>query len=439
LQRAALSRSSEITAFIMDGAGLMAMRSRTSLLRRFILPIISSSAAFTVENLRLRSYTSTTSKPAVNGIYPPGRGNPILLGQSASAAADGPAVVSGLSSADLQHMKLAAKLARIGKGNTFPNPAVGCVIVRNADESILGCGFHPKAGKPHAEVFALLEACGHVSDGVAAATTAMDLGDSANEGLSKQVSELFDTYISEDGASKLFNNQLGGDDVTAYVTLEPCCHYGKTPPCSQSLLMAGVSRVVVGYRDPNPRVDGGGIKQLQDSGLDVSLLGQSDSKEEASMSRVCHELVEHFVKRISPREDSSSEETLDAMINGKKRRAIRSIVGRQKSEGTVHEVAWPRDHAISKEDKVDQSFAERVAIDHRFLERVDEALWDHEIVLLRLKNVVQKKKGAKIVGERVAKILDAHLAQVVGHTALLYRPGFPPRLNLDELVESEAQ
>ena len=424
----------------MDGAGLLAMRSRSSLLR-FILPIISSSAAFTVDNLRLRSYTSTTSanlKPAVNGIYLPSRTNPLLLDQSTSAA-DGPAAVSGISSADLQHMKMAAKLARIGKGNTFPNPAVGCVIVRNADESILGCGFHPKAGKPHAEVFALLEACGHVADGVAAATTAMDLGDGANEELGEQVSELFDTYISEDGASKLFNNQFGGDDVTAYVTLEPCCHYGRTPPCSQSLLMAGVSRVVVGCRDPNPRVDGGGIKQLQDSGLDVSLLGQSDSEEEASVARDCHELVEHFVKRISPREDSSSKETLDAMINGKKRRAIRSIAGRQKSEGTVQEVEWPRDHAISKEDKVDQIFAERVDMGHRFLERVDGALWDHEIVLLRLKNVVQKKKGAKIVGERVAKALDAHLAQVVGHTALLYRPGFPPTLNLDELIETGSE
>ena len=424
----------------MDGAGLMAMRSRGSLLR-LILPIISSSAAFTVENLRLRAYTSTTSadwKHAVNGSYLTGRRNPISLDQSASAA-DGPAVVPGLSLADLEHMKLAAKLARVGKGNTFPNPAVGCVIVRNSDESVLGCGFHPKAGKPHAEVFALLEACGHVADGVAAATTAMDLGDNSNENLSEKVSELFDTYISEDGASKLFNNQLGGDDVTAYVTLEPCCHYGRTPPCSQSLLMAGVSRVVVGYRDPNPRVDGGGMKQLQDSGLDVSLLGQSGSKDEATVARLCHELVEHFVKRISPREGSSSEESLDAMMNGKKRRAIRSIAGRQKSEGTMHEIEWPRDHAISKEDKVDQSFAEGVAIGHRFLERVDEALWDHEIVLLRLKNVVQKKKGAKVVGERVAKALDAHLAQVVGHTALLYRPGFPPNLNLDELIESGSE
>jgi len=56
-----------------------------------------------------------------------------------------------------------------------------------------------------------------------------------------------------------------------------------------------------------------------------------------------------------------------------------------------------------------------------------------------LKNVVQKKKGAKIVGERVAKALDAHLAQVVGHTALLYRPGFPPTLNLDELIETGSE
>ena len=76
-------------------------------------------------------------------------------------------------------------------------------------------------------------------------------------------------------------------------------------------------------------------------------------------------------------------------------------------------------------------------MDVRFLERVDNVLWDHEIVLLRLNNVVHKKKGAKLLGSRIAEELNAHVAQVIGHTALLYRPGFVPVLDLDELASND--
>ncbi|KAL7528252.1 hypothetical protein ACHAXR_004818, partial [Thalassiosira sp. AJA248-18] len=187
-----------------------------------------------------------------------------------------------LSTADISHMNLATKHARIGYGNTFPNPAVGCVLVRHDHEdgaseqldTIIGSGFHPKAGMPHAEVFALLEACGHVDDGVAAARSVMGVVDDADassdtRSLNGKVLDLLATYKSEDGASKLFNDHFVDCDVTAYVTLEPCCHVGQTPPCALSLVAAGINRVVVGYRDPNPRVDGGGIKLLQDAGIDV--------------------------------------------------------------------------------------------------------------------------------------------------------------------------
>jgi RNA-binding protein YhbY len=68
------------------------------------------------------------------------------------------------------------------------------------------------------------------------------------------------------------------------------------------------------------------------------------------------------------------------------------------------------------------------------LEAVDGSLWDHELVLLRLNNAVRKKSGAKILSGRVAEVLDAHVAQVIGHTALLYRPAIPPILDLDELA-----
>lgn len=298
---------------------------------------------------------------------------------------------------------------------------------------------------PHAEVFALLEACGHVNDGVDAARSTMDdvtiSASNDDNTQQQQVLDLLDIYKSEDGASKLFKDGLIDSDITAYVTLEPCCHVGQTPPCALSLVAAGIKRVVVGYRDPNPRVGGGGIKVLQDSGVNVLVLSsapQDDTDsagEEITAANECANLVEHFVKRISPREEPIG--ILDELINGKKRRALRKLAGRQKTAATIHKVDWPRDRTISDEDKKDSDFGERVNLDVKFLEQVDNTLWDHELVLLRLNNVVHKKKGAKLLSERIADELNAHVAQVLGHTALLYRPGFTPVLDLDELASKD--
>ena len=294
---------------------------------------------------------------------------------------------------------------------------------------------------PHAEVFALLEACGHVDDGVDAARSAMDDTTSTSDDEHQKVLDLLEIYKSEDGASKLFKDCLIDSDITAYVTLEPCCHVGQTPPCALSLVAAGIKRVVVGYRDPNPRVDGGGLSVLKDAGVDVLVLSSAATKdtdvteEESAAANECANLVEHFVKRISPREEPLGN--LDELINGKKRRALRKLAGQQKTDGTIHEVEWPRDFSISDEDKKDSDFGDRVNLNVRFLERVDNMLWDHEIVLLRLNNVVHKKKGAKLLSQRVANELNAHVAQVLGHTALLYRPGFNPVLDLDELASND--
>lgn len=116
-------------------------------------------------------------------------------------------------------MDQALALARKGKYSTRPNPAVGCVIVR--DGVLVGQGWHPKAGQPHAEVFALREA-GERAQG-----------------------------------------------STAYVTLEPCSHYGKTPPCADALVAAGVARVVIAMQDPNPQVCGQGSARLLSAGVEV--------------------------------------------------------------------------------------------------------------------------------------------------------------------------
>ncbi|OBS08706.1 bifunctional diaminohydroxyphosphoribosylaminopyrimidine deaminase/5-amino-6-(5-phosphoribosylamino)uracil reductase RibD [Acidihalobacter prosperus] len=121
--------------------------------------------------------------------------------------------------ADAGHMARALQLARRGLYTTHPNPRVGCVLVR--DGEVVGEGFHARAGEPHAEVHAL-RAAGARARG-----------------------------------------------ATAYVTLEPCCHHGRTPPCADALVEAGVSRVVAAMRDPNPLVAGGGLARLSAAGIEV--------------------------------------------------------------------------------------------------------------------------------------------------------------------------
>ena len=124
-----------------------------------------------------------------------------------------------MNAADSQWMALALQLAERGMFTTSPNPRVGCVIVKNG--LLIGEGWHEKAGNSHAEPLAIQTA----------------------------------------GA-----NAKG---ATAYVTLEPCSHYGRTPPCADALIQAGVARVVVAMQDPNPLVSGQGIAKLRSSGIEV--------------------------------------------------------------------------------------------------------------------------------------------------------------------------
>ncbi|HTO17567.1 MAG TPA: bifunctional diaminohydroxyphosphoribosylaminopyrimidine deaminase/5-amino-6-(5-phosphoribosylamino)uracil reductase RibD [Pseudomonas sp.] len=121
---------------------------------------------------------------------------------------------------DLGYMARALELARQGLYSTHPNPRVGCVIVR--DGQIIGEGWHVRAGEPHAEVYALRQA-GELARG-----------------------------------------------ATAYVTLEPCSHFGRTPPCAEALVKAGVARVVAAMQDPNPQVAGRGLERLRSAGIEVS-------------------------------------------------------------------------------------------------------------------------------------------------------------------------
>ncbi len=123
------------------------------------------------------------------------------------------------STSDVQFMAEALDLASLGAASCMPNPQVGCLLVNNGQ--IVGRGWHQQTGGPHAEVFALQEA-----DELAVG-------------------------------------------ATAYVTLEPCSHQGRTPPCADALIAAGVQRVVIALQDPYPEVSGSGIKKLQQAGINV--------------------------------------------------------------------------------------------------------------------------------------------------------------------------
>jgi pyrimidine deaminase RibD-like protein/RNA-binding protein YhbY len=344
--------------------------------------------------------------------------NPCKLNRCTSASST---AFSTLSSDDEAFMMQAVQHAKNGLGRTFPNPAVGCVLVRQDTAEVIGSGFHPRAGLPHAEVFALFEAAGHVPDGVQAAKSVMNQDDALDT-----VKNLALKYAESDGPAQLFGDTFADTSVTAYVTLEPCCHYGQTPPCAASLALAKADRVVVGFRDPNPRVDGGGVTLLEKAGVTVEIAPVGEA-----VHLACAGLVPNFVKRITVRDDWESG------MNGALRSALRTLASRKKAASTLAEVPWGGE-SVPVDDNLEAA-VEELALDPAWMEHVDDVLWKHELMVLRLNRAVAKKKGAKLLGERIAKQLQAHVAQTVGHTCLLYRPGIPKVLDLQGLIEERAE
>jgi diaminohydroxyphosphoribosylaminopyrimidine deaminase/5-amino-6-(5-phosphoribosylamino)uracil reductase len=139
-----------------------------------------------------------------------------------------------------RHLMRAITLAEQGRGLVEPNPQVGCLVVR--DGQVVGEGWHPRLGGPHAEVVALQAA----------------------------------------------GERARGADL--FVTLEPCCHQGKTPPCTEAILRAEIARVVIGCQDPNPQVAGGGIARLRAAGIAVQL---------ADEPRPFQKLIAPFAKLVT--------------------------------------------------------------------------------------------------------------------------------------------
>ena len=138
-------------------------------------------------------------------------------------------------------MERALQLAALGRGRTSPNPLVGAVVLDAAGQ-LVGEGYHARAGEPHAEVGALRQA-----------------GERARGG-------------------------------TLVVTLEPCCHHGRTPPCSEAVIAAGLARVVVAMADPNPQVAGGGLAQLRAAGIEV-ICGVAEAEAHALNRPFLHRLT----------------------------------------------------------------------------------------------------------------------------------------------------
>ncbi|MCW8996604.1 MAG: bifunctional diaminohydroxyphosphoribosylaminopyrimidine deaminase/5-amino-6-(5-phosphoribosylamino)uracil reductase RibD [Psychromonas sp.] len=163
----------------------------------------------------------------------------------------------GFSDLDKYYMSRAIALAKKGRFTTSPNPNVGCVIVSN--KAIIGEGFHKKAGLPHAEVNALAMA-----------------------------------------GNKAVN-------ATCYVTLEPCSHYGRTPPCALALTKAGVKRVVIAMVDPNPKVAGRGIAILEEAGIQVDV---------GLLEDAARDLNRGFIKRMQSQQPRVTVK-LAASLDGK--------------------------------------------------------------------------------------------------------------------------
>lgn len=166
-----------------------------------------------------------------------------------------------ISSTDSRFLRLALRLARRGFGTTSPNPMVGAVLVRRG--KVIGRGWHRRAGEPHAEIEALRDA--------------------ARRGHSARV-------------------------ATLYVTLEPCCTHGRTPPCTEAIVSAGIRRVVVGATDPNPRHAGRGFDMLRQAGVEV-ITGVL-----AADCAALNEAFNHWIVHRTPLVTVKAAMTLDGKI-----------------------------------------------------------------------------------------------------------------------------
>jgi diaminohydroxyphosphoribosylaminopyrimidine deaminase/5-amino-6-(5-phosphoribosylamino)uracil reductase len=277
---------------------------------------------------------------------------------------------------DEKYMRLAIELAEKAKGRTSPNPMVGAVIVKNNE--IVGKGYHQKAGTPHAEVHAI-----------------KDAGEKAK-------------------------------DATIYVSLEPCSHYGRTPPCTQAIINAGLSRVVMAMTDPNPRVNGSGRKILESHGIEVT---SGIFEEEA------RKLNEFFIKYITtklPFVILKTAMTLDGKIatySGKSK-----WITSEESRNRVHQIRNEVDAilvGIGTVIKDDPSLTTRIP-DGRDAIRI--ILDSHAKIPLNAK-VLNLKSHAKTIVAVTSSAPEDKISQIKQKAEVIIIPEKDGRVNIYELMK----
>lgn len=281
------------------------------------------------------------------------------------------------SADDYRFMGHALQLARRGLWTTSPNPRVGCVLVQ--ENEIVGEGWHQIAGQPHAEVHAL----------------------------------------------KMAGERAEG--ATAYVTLEPCCHQGRTPPCTEALIKAGIRRVVIPMVDPNPRVSGHGLASLQSSGISCTV-GVMES--EAS------ELNVGFVSRMTrqrPWVRIKSATSLDgrtALLNGQSQ-WITGPEARQDGH------RW-RARACAIVTGIETVLADDPALTVRGLSctrQPDRVVLDSQLRLSPQSRVLTVSGGKTRVVTTVAAPERQALLEAAGAEVIQFRPDAAGRIPLPELLK----
>ncbi|HZG82176.1 MAG TPA: bifunctional diaminohydroxyphosphoribosylaminopyrimidine deaminase/5-amino-6-(5-phosphoribosylamino)uracil reductase RibD [Brevibacillus sp.] len=239
---------------------------------------------------------------------------------------------------DARYMNMAIELARAGFGQTSPNPLVGAVIVKNG--TVVGMGAHLRAGEPHAEVHAL----------------------------------------------RMAGNQA--KDATLYVTLEPCCHVGKTPPCTVAVIRAGINRVVVAALDPNPQVAGGGVEKLRAAGLEV-IVGIEEEK-----AKQLNEVFFHYIQSKRPFVTLKTASTLDGKIATHTGHS-KWITGKD-ARREVHELRRVHDAILVGSGTV-------LADDPALTARVDGKVWGKQPVRVILDRRLRTPLTAQVVTDRSAE------------------------------------
>ena len=333
---------------------------------------------------------------------------------------------------DAEFLSLAVTIGYNGALTSFPNPSVGCILACSATNKILGSGYHPQAGLGHGEVFALLEASSSISSGVASANKIRDAV------LTNTTGNLDTSQFTPppDAFDNLFDKE-NAPPVTAYVTLEPCSHLGRTPPCAERLAKAGVSRVVIGMRDPfltnfvggaSPSSDSsgsdGGVGILRANGVSVTVVNDKNCSilHSGFFGRVKAMLVEQ--QGVDPKKWSAEKRTL------------RTALGREKNDKT-HKYFKPskKDIIFLPEDGQGQGQGQ-VTFSESFLSKIDVILSDRDranststsiststsgLVTVLLSSVVSKGKEGKLISSTLCDLLECQLISNVGKTITLYR------------------